>query len=88
MVTKKGSKEKRPVSASFITVCVTLDREFVKQVTDFCYENGIARSATVEYALMRLLDGKEAPELALIAKRIKASGGDRTSRRNRYVGKA
>jgi hypothetical protein len=75
----------KPKDEDFYIMSFTLDRALAKDLKDFSYKHDLARSAVIEYALLRLLDGKDDASLTRLAKKIEASGFDRVSRRHRYA---
>ena len=77
----------KPVSKStpWHTICVTLDGGLIERLSDFAYDSELARSAVVEYALMKVLKLSDVAAQKRLANRIKDAGHDRSTRRNRYV---
>jgi hypothetical protein len=74
-------------STPWHTICVTLDCGLIERLNDFSYESELARSAVVEYALMKVLELSDKAAQKRLANRIKEAGYDRSTRRARYAGK-
>jgi len=75
-------------STPWHTICVTLDGGLIARLSDFAYDSELARSAVVEYALMKVLELSDVAAQKRLAKRIKEAGYDRSTRRARYASKA